>query len=144
MEDSAGRFGVDLTSFGPYRLPRKSFQYGLDDGEGGFNEGECPEPPCSVDLRTDALGAWRAEVGNATADSYELVFILSAGQDESSAWQEFGEMKFQSREDVSDQFGPPGNNSVANWGPNSLRRLDFMGCGCQYLAKCWARVFNTS
>lgn len=117
MEDSAGRFGVDLTSFGPYRLPRKSFQYGLDDGEGGFNEGECPEPPCSVDLRTDALGAWRAEVGNATADSYELVFILSAGQDESSAWQEFGEMKFQSREDVSDQFGPPGNNSDVNWGP---------------------------
>lgn len=117
MEDSAGRFGVDLTAFGPYRLPRKSFQYGLDDGKGGFNEGECPEQPCSVDLRTDALGAWRAEVGNATADSYELVFILSAGQDESSAWQEFGEMKFSSKEEVSEEFGPPGNASDVNWGP---------------------------
>ncbi|CZT19632.1 uncharacterized protein RCC_05483 [Ramularia collo-cygni] len=117
MEDSGGRFGVDLTAFGPYRMPRKSFQYGLDDGEGGFNEGECPEAPCSVDLRTDALGAWRAEVGNATADLYELVFILSAGQDESSSWQEFGEMKFDTKEDVSHAFGPPGNSSDNNWAP---------------------------
>lgn len=117
MEDSAGRFGVDLTAFGPYRLPRKSFQYGLDDRAGGFNEGECPEAPCSVDLRTDALGAWRAEVGNETADSYELIFILSAGQDESSSWQEFGEMMFQNREDVSDALGPPGNTSNANYAP---------------------------
>lgn len=115
MEDSAGRYGVDLTGFGPYRLPRKAFQYGIDDEEGGFNENACPEPPCSVDLRTDALGAWRAEVGNATADTYELAFILSAGQDESSTWQEFGVMKFLNKEDVPPEFGPPGNSSLPNW-----------------------------
>jgi M6 family metalloprotease-like protein len=115
MEDSAGRFGVDLTSFGPYRLPRKSFQYGVDDEEGGFNENACPESPCSVDLRTDALGAWRKDVGNETASAYELVFILSAGQDESSTWQEFGEMRFQTKEDIPDSFGPPDNSTLPNY-----------------------------
>ncbi|KAF1838969.1 M6 metalloprotease [Decorospora gaudefroyi] len=116
MGDSFGKYGVDLTVFGPYRMPSDRYQYGVDDGRGGFNEGACPQgPPCSVDLRTDALGAWRADVGNETADAYELAFILSAGQDESSTWQEFGEMKFLSREDVPDSFGPPGNASLSNW-----------------------------
>jgi M6 family metalloprotease-like protein len=116
MGDSFGKYGVDLTVFGPYRMPARSYQYGVDDEEGGFNEGACPEgPPCSVDLRTDALGAWRADVGNETANAYELAFILSAGQDESSTWQEFGEMKFLSKEDVPEEFGPPDNSSLPNW-----------------------------
>lgn len=107
MGDSRGLYGVDLTVFGPYRckltkhhcnrcivtditsVPRNSYQYGIDDEEGGFNPDACPSPgPCSVDLRTDALGAWRRDVGNETANKYELAFILSAGQDESSTWQE--------------------------------------------------------
>jgi hypothetical protein len=71
MEDSGGKFGVDLTAFGAYRMPSNSYQYGVDDEEGGFNEDACPTPenpgPCSVDLRTDALGAWRADVGNETS-----------------------------------------------------------------------------
>lgn len=102
-----------MTAFGAYRLPSKSFQYGVD--EEGMNPGACPEEPCTADLRTDALGAWRADVGNATADSYELVFILSAGQDESGSWQEFGVMKFLTNEDVTDDFGPPGNSSLPNY-----------------------------
>lgn len=116
MGDSFGKYGVDLTVFGPYRMPSKSYQYGIDDEQGGFNEGACPEgPPCSVDLRTDALGAWRADVGNETASKYELAFILSAGQDESSTWQEFGEMKFLTKEDVPEAFGPPANSSLPNY-----------------------------
>ncbi|KAI1139118.1 M6 metalloprotease [Hypoxylon sp. FL0543] len=116
MEDSGGRFGVDLTAFGAYRLPSLSYQYGIDDGRGGFNEGACPsQGPCSIDLRTDALGAWRADVGNETADSFELVFILSAGQDESSTWQEFGEIKFQTPADVPDEFGPPNDDELPNY-----------------------------
>ncbi|KAH7128570.1 hypothetical protein B0J11DRAFT_274466 [Dendryphion nanum] len=116
MGDSRGLYGVDLTVFGPYRLPQKSYQYGVDDERGGFNPDACPPPgPCSVDLRTDALGAWRRDVGNETANKYELAFILSAGQDESSTWQEFGEMKFLTPEDVPAEFGPPGNSSLPNW-----------------------------
>ncbi|KAH7029265.1 uncharacterized protein B0I36DRAFT_244161 [Microdochium trichocladiopsis] len=109
MEDSSGRYGVDLTAFGPYKLPAKSYQYGVDTG--GFNPGACPTGErCSVNIRTDALGAWRNAIGSGNASSYELVFILSAGQDESSTWQEFGEMMFQTKEDVSDDFGPPDVN----------------------------------
>lgn len=116
MGDSRGLYGVDLTVFGPYKLPRNSYQYGIDDERGGFNPDACPPPgPCSVDLRTDALGAWRRDVGNETANKFELAFILSAGQDESSTWQEFGEMKFSSPEEVPKEFGPPGNSSLPNW-----------------------------
>ncbi|KAK3709989.1 hypothetical protein LTR37_010608 [Vermiconidia calcicola] len=117
MEDSGGRYGVDLTAFGAYEMPQKSYQYGIStrEADGAFNEGACPDDgPCNVDLRTDALGAWRADVGNASANSYELVFILSAGQDESSTWQEFGQMRFQTRQDVTDAFGPP-DDSSENW-----------------------------
>lgn len=107
MEDSHGRYGVDLTAFGPYRMPALSYQYGIDSD---FNPEACPiNGTCDRDIRTDAYAAWRAEVGNATSNSFELVFILSAGQDESSTWQEFGEMRFSSPEDIPDEFGPPKN-----------------------------------
>ncbi|KAK6538556.1 hypothetical protein TWF694_010135 [Orbilia ellipsospora] len=105
MEDSGGDYGVDLTAFGPYKLPAKSYQYGLDSD---MNPGVCPQgEECDIDLRTDSYAAWRADVGNKTASSFELVFILSAGQDESSTWQEFGEMRFQTKNDIPDSFGPP-------------------------------------
>lgn len=104
MGDSGGRFGVDLGAFGPYRLPRLSFQYGVDS----MNPEACPAGfTCGLSLRLDSLAAWRADVGDDVANSYELVFILSAGQDESSTWQEFGEMKFASKEDVPAAWGPP-------------------------------------
>ncbi|MFY1698055.1 MULTISPECIES: M6 family metalloprotease domain-containing protein [unclassified Solwaraspora] len=112
MQDSNGRYGVDLTGFGPYQLPAKSYQYGIDNG---FNPGACPAgEQCARNIRTDGLGAWRAAVGDEVADSYELVFILSAGQDESSTWQEFGQMTFQTKEDVPDAWGPPDPN-LPNW-----------------------------
>jgi M6 family metalloprotease-like protein len=105
MNDSGGRYGVDLTAFGAYQMPAKSFEYGISND---MNPGMCPAgSTCNRNIRTDALGAWRADVGDEVADSYELVFILSAGQDESSTWQEFGEMRFQTKEDVPDPFGPP-------------------------------------
>ncbi|KAK4214987.1 M6 family metalloprotease domain-containing protein [Rhypophila decipiens] len=115
MTDSFGKYGVDLTAFGPYRLPALSWQYGIDPN--GFNPGACPKQPCGVDIRTDALKAWRAQVGNETAAAFELVFILSAGQDESSTWQEFGEMKFAGPQQVPPDFGPPAglNSSLSNW-----------------------------
>lgn len=107
--------GVDLTVFGAYEMPSLAYQYGVDDERGGFNPDACPAVgPCAVDLRTDAFAAWRADVGNETADAFELAFILSAGQDESSTWQEFGEMIFQTPEDVTAEFGPP-DDSIPNW-----------------------------
>ncbi|MEV1288067.1 M6 family metalloprotease domain-containing protein [Micromonospora sp. NPDC049679] len=112
MQDSNGRYGVDLTGFGPYTMPAKSYQYGIDNG---FNPGACPTgEACAKNIRTDGLGAWRAAVGDEVANQYELVFILSAGQDESSTWQEFGQMMFQNKEDVPDAWGPP-DPALPNW-----------------------------
>lgn len=115
MGDSHGRYGVDLTVFGAYEMPSLAYQYGIS---ADMNLGGCPEAgTCNLDIRTDALALWRADVGNDTADSYELVFILSAGQDESSTWQEFGEMKFLTKEDVPEEFGPPAGvaDNATNW-----------------------------
>ncbi|KAG5973476.1 hypothetical protein E4U55_000504 [Claviceps digitariae] len=122
MEDSHGRYGVDLTAFGPYRMPALSYQYGIQDD---VNPGACPpgNEKCSLDIRDDVLALWKKDVGKQTAAQYELVFILSAGQDESSTWQEFGEMKFATKESVPAAFGPPGTGngkgkhhaSIPNW-----------------------------
>jgi M6 family metalloprotease-like protein len=113
MQDSEGRYGVDLTAFGAYTLPAKSYQYGITND---MNPGMCPTgETCNRNIRTDGLGLWRAAVGADEAAKYELVFILSAGQDESSTWQEFGEMKF-TKDTVPDSFGPPDPTM-----PNSAR-----------------------
>ncbi|KAJ6260507.1 hypothetical protein Dda_4733 [Drechslerella dactyloides] len=113
MEDSGGEYGVDLTAFGPYKMPSRSYQYGITSD---MNPGECPKGErCNINIRSDSLAAWRADVGDKTASSFELVFILSAGQDESSTWQEFGEMRFQTREDVPDSFGPPVTGNHSNY-----------------------------
>jgi M6 family metalloprotease-like protein len=110
-EDSRGVYGVDLTSFGPYRLSGLSYQYGVDSS---FNPRACPQGrQCGLDIRAESQRIWRAAVGNDTANAYEMIFVLLAGQDESSTWQEFGQMKWDKKEDVPDSFGPPpGTNGV--------------------------------
>jgi hypothetical protein len=70
-------------------MPGRSFEYGME-----FQSNACPAGAnCQRDLHTDGSAAWTADVGDATKD-FDFVFYLSAGQDESSTWQEFGEMKF--------------------------------------------------
>jgi M6 family metalloprotease-like protein len=104
MEDSGGRYGVDLTSFGVYTMPNKSYNYGITND---MNPGMCPTgETCNRNIRTDGLALWRNAVGAEEAAKYELVFILSAGQDESSTWQEFGEMKFN-KDAIPENFGSP-------------------------------------
>jgi M6 family metalloprotease-like protein len=111
MEDSGGRYGVDLTGFGAYQLPGKSYEYGMEfQGDAGCPTGDT----CDRDIRADARAAWVADVGEDVANSFDFVFFLSAGQDESSTWQEFGPMKFENKEDVTDDFGPP-DESLPNW-----------------------------
>ncbi|GAA4224386.1 M6 family metalloprotease domain-containing protein [Actinomadura meridiana] len=112
MEDSGGRYGVDLTGFGVYKMPGKDHEYGVDGMQGGTG---CPSGDrCNRDLRGDARSAWVADVGEETASKYDFVFYLSAGQDESSTWQEFGEMKFGTKEKVPAEWGP-GDSRLTNW-----------------------------
>ncbi|TDB83148.1 M6 family metalloprotease domain-containing protein [Actinomadura sp. KC216] len=112
MEDSGGRFGVNLTGFGAYQMPAKDHEYGVDGMQGGTG---CPAgDTCNRDLRKDARAAWIADVGEETAKKFDFVFFLSAGQDESSTWQEFGEMKFGTKENVPAEWGP-GDPGLTNW-----------------------------
>ncbi|SEG39144.1 M6 family metalloprotease domain-containing protein [Nonomuraea solani] len=113
MEDSGGRYGVDLTGFGPYTMPGKDHEYAM---EPNFNGTEaCPAgDSCDKDLRADGNAAWLAAVGPEVAAQFDFVFYLSAGQDESSTWQEFGMMKFPTKEDVTDEWGPP-DPALPNW-----------------------------
>ncbi|MCQ0009094.1 M6 family metalloprotease domain-containing protein [Actinomadura madurae] len=112
MEDSGGRYGVNLTGFGAYRMPAKDHEYGVDGMQGGTG---CPAgDTCNRDLRKDARDAWVADIGEEAAGEFDFVFFLSAGQDESSTWQEFGEMKFGTPENVPAEWGP-GDPALPNW-----------------------------
>ncbi|MGA5301703.1 M6 family metalloprotease domain-containing protein [Nucisporomicrobium flavum] len=121
MEDSGGRYGIELGAFGVYQMPSKSHEYGI---ENSMQRGRgCPAgDTCGRDLRTDARAAWIADVGDAVAARYDFVFFLAAGQDESSTWQEFGEMKFPGKDAVSDAFGPP-DDALPNW--NATRYVEW-------------------
>ncbi|GAA1670401.1 M6 family metalloprotease domain-containing protein [Kribbella yunnanensis] len=111
MEDSGGRYGVELTSFGPYRMPGKSHEYAMEMQK----PSDCPAgDTCTKNIRTDGRAAWVADQGTQVPAGFDFVFFLSAGQDESSTWQEFGPMKFPTKEDVSDEFGPP-DPAMPNW-----------------------------
>src|SRR4051794_17811191 len=121
MEDSFGKYGVQLDAFGPYRLPRHSYQYFMTEFGGNANLAHCPNltpaAPCNANFRTDARAAWLADVGAAKLAEYDNIFYVSAGEDESATWQEFGEMKFKTQDDVPDAFGPKayGDLTQTNW-----------------------------
>ena len=84
MELSKGRIGVAFTPFGPYRIP------GTYDAN---------------NARLDSL--WRAAEGDSIRSGFDLVMRIYAGYDETTVWQEFGEMKFQTKDDVTRDFCNP-------------------------------------
>lgn len=112
METSHGQIGVDVEVFGPYELPGKLHEYGIDDGMNGPIEQYCPMgDECGKDLRADATKMWRADTGCAEGlCDFDNAFLVTAGHDESATWEEFGQMQFASPEDVPDELGPPRND----------------------------------
>ncbi|MEV0678544.1 M6 family metalloprotease domain-containing protein [Actinosynnema sp. NPDC050436] len=119
MEDSGGRYGVDLASFGPYTMPGKDHEYAMEFQSAA----DCPAGDrCDRDIRTDGRAAWVADVGAQVPAGFDFVYFLSAGQDESGTWQEFGMMKFPTKQDVPDAFGPP-DPALPNW--SSTRYVDW-------------------
>jgi M6 family metalloprotease-like protein len=118
MEDSFGKYGVQLDAFGPYRMPGRSYQYFAQSYAGAAHCPDAANYPCNKNFRTDASAAWLADVGQDVVDSYDNIFYVSAGEDQSSTWQEFGEMKFMSQDDVPDAFGPKAFDPLqTNWAP---------------------------
>src|SRR5689334_2481587 len=122
MEDSFGRYGVELTPIGPYKLPYRSYQYFISGYAGTPDNRFCPTPaetPCNRNIRTDLRAAWDADPNAPKYAEFDNIFYTVAGEDQSSTWQEFGEMKFLSQDTVSDAFGPKAfdPSMTANWAP---------------------------
>jgi M6 family metalloprotease-like protein len=130
METTHGRVGVSADTFGPYTMPGKLHEYGLAGyaPTTGANS-RCPAgDTCNKNIRTDGANLWRADIGCSSGlCGYDNIFYVTAGHDESSRWQEFGEMLWGSPEDVPAAFGPPGategpvlnaaGNEIPNWSP---------------------------
>ena len=109
MEQSGGRLSVQMEAFGPYKLPGNIEEYGLNDSFNRPNQAFCPQGlSCDKNIRTDANALWGADLGVPDPlREFDQVFYVTAGHDESSTWEEFGQMLFESPEDVTDDFGPP-------------------------------------
>jgi M6 family metalloprotease-like protein len=117
MENSFGQIGVDLEVFGPYRLVGNYHEYGLS----GFGRNVSTSPTattsvcpstsetCNRNFTNEGTDLWRADIGCASGNcGYDFRFLVTAGHDETSTWHEFGEMMFETQEDVPAAFGPPG------------------------------------
>ena len=132
LEDTHGRIGIDSETFGPYTMPGDLHEFGLGQFNGSVGSqanSVCPAgDTCGRDIRAAAGGLWRAAIGcTTTLCGYDNIFYVTAGHDESSTWQEFGEMLWEEREEVPAALGPPGaesgpvlnaaGNPIPNWAP---------------------------
>lgn len=106
MQQSRGKVGVPkMDVYGPYRLPKKLYQYGLNEWR---QQGGCPsDSVCDGRLEPDADALWMADAGKDIRSKYDIILRIYAGYDESSVWQEFGEMKFQTKDDIPPEWGNP-------------------------------------
>jgi len=103
MEQSRGQVGIGkIDTFGPYRMPKNLFQYGLNEWgqQGGVPAGFQADGR----MEPDADALWAKDAGDVKS-KYDIVLRIYAGYDETSVWQEFGEMKFQTREDIPAEWG---------------------------------------
>ena len=106
MEQSRGKVGIPkIDVFGPYRMPRKLYEYGLNE----YNQASaCPTgATCDGRMERDADVLWTADAGADVVKSYPIKLRIYAGYDETTVWQEFGEMKFASRDDIPERWGNP-------------------------------------
>lgn len=113
MEQSRGKIGIPkIDVYGPYRMPRKSFEYGLNE----YNQQSgCPTGfTCDGRMERDADALWRADAGADVSGKYEITLRIYAGYDETTVWQEFGEMKFATRDDIPERWGNP-DKTMPRW-----------------------------
>ena len=113
MEQTRGAVGIGkLDVYGPYRMPKKLFQYGLNEWgqEGGIPTGY----EANGRMEPDADSLWVKDAGAGINRKYDIVLRIYAGYDETGVWQEFGEMKFASKDDIPPEWGNP-DTSKPRW-----------------------------
>lgn len=114
MEQSRGKFGItELTAFGPYRMPKNHWEYGLNE----YNQNNSTPDGSRVNSRMepDVDALWKAAEGD-LKKNYDAILRIYAGYDETGVWQEFGEMKFLSKDDIPAEWGNP-DTSKPGWIP---------------------------
>jgi M6 family metalloprotease-like protein len=106
MEQSRGKVGIPkIDAYGPYRMPKNLFEYGLNEWD---QRGGCPTGyTCDSRMEPDVDALWTADKGAGIRKQYDIVLRIYAGYDETSVWQEFGEMKFASKDDIPAEWGNP-------------------------------------
>ncbi len=114
MEQSRGKFGITrLEAFGPYRMPRPLWAYGLN--EHSQNKSTPDGSIARYRMERDIDSLWRAAEGD-LKKNYDAILRVYAGYDETGVWQEFGEMKFNSRDEIPAEWGNP-NPDMPRWVP---------------------------
>jgi M6 family metalloprotease-like protein len=114
MEQSRGMFGITaLDAFGPYLMPKNHWEYGLNEYNQNNSTPDGTRASSRMERDVDAL--WIASEGD-IKKQYDAVLRIYAGYDETGVWQEFGEMKFLSKEDITAEWGNP-DTSKPRWIP---------------------------
>lgn len=106
MEQSRGKFGItQVEAFGPYRMPKPIWHYGLN--EFGQNDQTPDGSHADGRMERDCDAIWAAAAGRDLRKDFDAVLRLYASYDETGVWQEFGEMKFASKDDIPAAWGNP-------------------------------------
>jgi len=108
MEASGGRIGVELVPFGPYRMDHHYYQYfarSTDDVPGHLQH--VREMEDAMPANRELVAKWQADAGEDIREGFNLIMHMYAGYDETTTWQEFGEMMFQTRDDITPEWGNP-------------------------------------
>lgn len=114
MEQSRGRFGITaLDAFGPYRMPGNLWEYGLNEWGQHESTPGGRRPSKRMERHVDSL--WKADKGDLKSQ-YDAILRIYAGYDETGVWQEFGEMKFLSKDDIPPEWGNP-DTTKPRWAP---------------------------
>jgi M6 family metalloprotease-like protein len=114
MEQSRGKFGITvLEPYGPYRMPRPHWAYGLNEHRQHDQTPDGSRARYRMEPDVDSL--WRADKGDIKGD-YDAILRIYAGYDETGVWQEFGEMKFNSKDEIPAEWGNP-NPDMPRWVP---------------------------
>jgi M6 family metalloprotease-like protein len=114
MEQSRGKFGISaLDAFGPYMMPKNLWEYGLNEYNQNSTAPNGARVRGRMEPHVDSL--WKADAGNVKS-KYDAILRIYAGYDETGVWQEFGEMKFLSKDDIPAAWGNP-DTTKPRWVP---------------------------
>ena len=100
-ENTQGRWKVELTGCGVYRMPGYEFEYGLADGMQNT-----ADMPAGFTRRSGVHGTALnlAVADGADLSQYDFAFILHSGSAESQVWEEAGYMMFFDQKTIDDFY----------------------------------------